>query len=641
MAMLIIDLFIALSLLGSYVTRSDQVNTTITIPPGSALQDYLCSGPLQSNMTVVLEDGEHRIASQPTCNITTEGSVTMTGSLDSTKRTVVRCESKMSAVFANFSVQMLTMERITFINCGIQLVSIESTLIVNCTFEDSTSGAISSNTNVLTDTLIGAAILYGSTGNVSITGCTFQNNSAFYGSAVRLDGSTGDVSITGCTFQDNSARGNGGVVRLYGSTGDVSITGCTFQNNSASFGGVVMLDVSTGNVSITGCTFQNNSAFYGGAVRLDGSTGDVSITGCTFQDNSARHYGGAVRLYGSTGDVSITDCTFQSNSASDYGDGGAMMLGRSTGDVSIRGCTFQINSASFGGAVMLYGSTGDVSITDCTFQSNSASDYGDGGAMMLGRSTGDVSIRGCTFQINSASFGGAVMLDVSSGNVSITGCTFQNNSAGVGGGAVTLDGSTGDVSITGCTFQGNSANVGGGAVMFGGNIANFTITDCTFHMNRGYLGGAIYTERLDNMLYNYGIQYNMFRNVSITNNIAEEGAAIYAVDSIRSDEGRIQLTLQDVVVKDNHCSSGTCAGAIYFKGVKMDIFGSPTTGSHFSYNSPRGEIQGEGGIVTLHGYITFDHNTGVNGGAIGLSNNVPLYFYSSSIVRFSNNIATR
>ena len=44
--------------------------------------------------------------------------------------------------------------------------------------------------------------------------------------------------------------------------------------------------------------------------------------------------------------------------------------------------------------------------------------------------------------------------------------------------------------------------------------------------------------------------------------------------------------------------------------------------------------------MTLHGYITFDHNTGVNGGAISLSNNVPLYFYCNSIVRFSNNIAT-
>ena len=539
----------------------------------------------------------------------------MTGSLDLTKRTVIRCESKTSA---NFSVQMLTMERITFINCGIKLVSIESTLIVNCTFQDCTSGAISSDTNVLIDTLIGAAILYGSTGKASITGCTFQNNSASDGGGVMLYGSTGNVSITDCTFQSNSAGGYG-----YG-------------------GGAVMLQRSTGDVSITGCTFQSNSAgrygYSGGAVMLQQSTGDVSITGCTFQSNSALNGGGAVMLNESPGDVSISGCTFQSNSArGGYGDGGgAVILQQSTGDVSITGCTFQSNSAGSGGAVVLYRSPGNVSITGCTFQSNSA--LNGGGAVMLNGSQGDVSITGCTFQSNSASGGygdgGGVMLYGSTGNVSITGCTFQGNSAKGSGGAVVLHGSTGDVSITGCTFQ-NSANGYGGAVELGGQIGNVTITDCTFHMNRGYEGGAISFQQF--LLYNEGIFYNVFRNVSITKNIAEAGAAIYAGDS---NEGIIQLTLQDVVVKNNHCSSGTCAGAIYFKGVKMDLLGSPTTGSHFSYNSPQGAIQGEGGIVTLHGYVTFDHNTGVNGGAISLSNNVPLYLYSNSIVHLSNNIAT-
>ena len=745
--MMIIDLFVALSLLGSYV-RSDEVNTTVTIPPGSALQDYLCSGPLQSNMVVVLEDGEHYIASQPTCNITTEGSVTITGSLDSTRRTVVRCESKTSAVFAFVSVQMLTMERITFINCGILLESIENTLIVNCTFQDSTSGAISSNTIVLIDTLYAAVILHGSTGdasktdctflnssacsdgavslgkskgNVSITSCTFQNNNAgdgggavmlhvstgkisitdctfqnnsggFGGGAVKLYGSTGDVSITGCTFQNNSAVYDGGAVMLYESTSNVSVTDCTFQNNSAGYnGGAVMLHRSTGNVSITDCTFQNNSAVYGGggAVRLLQSSGDVSITGSTFQNNSAVYDGGAVMLYESTGNVSVTDCTFQNNSAvysrggavmvrqstgdvsitgstfhSNSGDGGGVYFDGSTGDVSITDCTFQSNNGADGGGVDLNGSTGDVSITDCTFQNNSAG-YG-GGSVMLDGSTGDISITDCTFQNNSAGYnGGAVMLYRSTGNVSITDCTFQNNSAVYGaGGAVRLLQSSGDVSITGSTFQNNSAGDGGGAVIFDDSSngaraevlcpfqnyntddcaryaamlnrgGNFKITDCTFHINRGYVGGAIYIE---------SIHYNMFRNVSITNNIAEAGAAIYAyspaLDFISSNTEMIQLTLQDVVVKDNHCSSGTCAGAIYFKGVKMDIFGSTTSGSHFSYNSPQGAIQGEGGTLTLHGYITFDHNTGVNGGAISLSNNAPLRFNPQYTIHFSKNAAT-
>ena len=53
-----------IAVLGSYVVvMSDEVNLTATIPPGYALQDYLCSGPLKSNTTVVLDDGEHRISS--------------------------------------------------------------------------------------------------------------------------------------------------------------------------------------------------------------------------------------------------------------------------------------------------------------------------------------------------------------------------------------------------------------------------------------------------------------------------------------------------------------------------------------------------------------------------------------------------
>ena len=653
MAMTIIDLFIALSLLGSYV-RSDQVNTTVTIPPGSALQDYLCNETLQSNMTVVLEGGEHIISSEPLCDIVDKGSVTITGSLDSTKRTIVRCESQTSSVFAFVLGQMLAMERITFINCGIQLLSIENSFVVNCTFQDSTRGAVmfeGSTGNVsITDCTFqrntgygggGAVRLHGSTGDVSITGCTFQNNSAGYGGAVSLYGSTGDVSITDCTFQRNTGYGGGGAVRLYGSTGDVSITGCTFQNNNAGHGGAVSLYGSTGNVSITGCTFQNNNAegYGGGAVELHRSTSDVSITDCTFQNNSAGYNnGGAVVLYGYLGDVSITGSTFQSNNAGGDGGGGAVMLYGSTGNVSITGCTFQNNNAEGyggGGAVELHRSTSDVSITDCTFQNNNAS-YG--GAVELYRYLGDVSITGSTFQSNNAgSHGGAVMLDGSTGNVSITDCTFQNNNASFGG-AVMLYGSTGDYGITDCTFQNNIGSYRGGAVMLGGlnglkdSDSYIIITDCTFHMNSGGNGGAIYTE----------MRYNKFKNLSITNNTATAGAAIYA----RNDNGdlmdlitsRGKMILQDVVVKDNHYPSNT--GAIYFTGVQMDIFGSTTTGSHFSYNSPQGAIQGDNGILTLHGYITFDHNTGENGGAISLSNNAPMYFYPNCNVRFSNNIAT-
>ena len=486
-----IVLLIALSLLERI--RSDEANTTVTIPPGSALQDYLCSGPLQSDITIVLEDGEHRISSEPSCNIANNGSITITENLDSAKRTIVRCESKMR-VLAFVSVQTLIMERITFINCGIQLVSIGNTLIVNCTFQNSTSGAIS---NVFSDTLFGAAMFYG---DVSITGSTFQSNSAdsFGGGAVTLDGQRGNVIITDCIFHNNSAGdGGGGAVTFHALTGDVRITGSTFQNNNASYNG--------------------------GAVMLDESTGKVSITDCIFQNNNAGGSGGAVHFSALKSNVSITDCTFQKNHAGEHGGGvHALRMGELTCNFSIRGCTFQGNSAGDGGG----------RDSDCTSTSNGIF----------------------------------------------------------------------------CTFNVESLNC----------------------------GGAIYTK----------LSYNMFSNLSIINNIAEAGAAVCASrneitdDSITPDTEIIQLILQDVVVKDHHCSCRLCAGAVYFIETNLVIIGSTTTGSHFSYNSPQGAIQGEGSTLTLRGYITFAHNTGVNGGAISLTNDVPLYFYPNCTVHFVNNLAT-
>ena len=558
--MMIQRMVLVLSVLGSYVVViSDEVNLTATIPPGYALQDYLCSGALKSNTTVVLYDGEYRISSGTPCNISNGSSITITGS--SMKNTTVRCEGE-GRVLQFRSVQKLTLERMTFISCEIQLVSIENTVITNCTFQSSSMGQ--------------GAIWSQSSTNINITSCALQNNSATYGGAIMLDRSTGNVSITYCTFQNNSGIGGGGAVFLSGSTGNVSITYCTFQNNSATYG------------------------IGGGAVYLFGS-GNVSITYCTFQNNSGIGGGGAVYLSGS-GNVSITYCTFQNNGAIYWGRGGAVHLSGSN-NVNITYCTFQ-NNCGRAVSVERYEPTGNVSITYCTFQNNSATDGDDGGdgggAVYLSGSIGNVCITYCTFQNNSSTYGiggGAVYLLHSAGNVSIIYCTFQNNSATYGGGAVFLLGSTGNVSITYCIFQNNSATYGGGAVFLLGPTGNVSITNCTF-----------------------------------TKNTADYGAAIYVTNSLG------HLLLLDVVIKDNHCTWG---GAIYFDGVKVDIFGNTPTGSQFSSNSPQGAIQGQNGLLQLHGNITFTDNRGVYGGAISLSNDVQLYFYEGCRVEFSRNVATR
>ena len=194
-----------------------------------------------------------------------------------------------------------------------------------------------------------------------------------------------------------------------------------------------------------------------------------------------------------------------------------------------------------------------------------------------------------------------------------------------------LDASTGNVSITNCIFQNNSAT-GGGAVVLNQLAVNISITNCTFQNNSATIGGAISISSVNAII---------ICNTTFSNNIANNGAAVQAQNGIIGvDSWGVPLShllLQDVVVKDNHCSGG---GAISFVGIKVDIFGNTPTGSQFSSNSAQGAIQGQNGLLLLHGNITFKENRGVNGGAISLSNNVPLYFYEGCRVEFSRNVAT-
>ena len=612
---MLIEMSTVLSLLGRYVVaKSDQINPFLTIQPGSALQDYLCNGHLKSKMTVALVDGEYRISSVPLCNISNQEGITLTGS--SSKRTIVRCDVDGGAFFV--SGPNLTVARITFINCCMQLTSIENTFIVNCTFLNSSNGAISSRTS----------------NNTYITNSVFSDIRVEHNgeAAVMLNKSKGNVSIRKCTFQSRgvSVGGNGRAVRLYKSTGTVIIADCTFVNNSViTSGGAVMLDQSASNVIISDCIFQNNFATNGGAVILDRLTSNINIIYCTFQNNSASNGGGAVILT-SISNVRILHSTFQNNNST-YG--GAVRINDSKGNFSITNSTFQYNNASEGGAMLLIG---DLIINHCTFQVNSGS--GDSGAVMFQRPTANINISNCTFQNNYAMYGGSVRLNVITGDICIEKCRFLNNIASHSGGAVVLDALAGNVWINKCRFINNNATLRGGSVMMNGSTGNVNIIHSSFQMNSGYLGGAIHILSMCLNMYMY------INRSSFTSNTAAAGAAIYdehySNEYIMQQAEFNQLVLQDVTVKDSHCYSDTCAGAIYLKGVKMDIFGNTDTGSHFSLNSPQGAIQGENGFLLLHGYITFANNTGVNGGAISLSNNVPLYFNPNCTVEFIRNVAT-
>ena len=91
--MMTMRVLLILSLGSVVVGMNDEVNVTVTISSGRyALQDYLCSGQLKSNMAIVLDNGEHRIRPGLSCNIFNESNITIIGS--SMRNTTIRCEEQ-------------------------------------------------------------------------------------------------------------------------------------------------------------------------------------------------------------------------------------------------------------------------------------------------------------------------------------------------------------------------------------------------------------------------------------------------------------------------------------------------------------------------------------------------------------------
>jgi predicted outer membrane repeat protein len=120
------------------------------------------------------------------------------------------------------------------------------------------------------DNQYGGAILNNSAGNLTITGSTFSNNSAFSGGAIA---NYNQLTVRNSTFTGNGGAGtdSGGAIYTTGFSGTLAqtITNSTFSGNTANIGGAVW---SSRTHTITNSTFSGNVANYsdsGGAVWQD------------------------------------------------------------------------------------------------------------------------------------------------------------------------------------------------------------------------------------------------------------------------------------------------------------------------------------------------------------------------------------
>ena len=216
--------------------------------------------------------------------------------------------------------------------------------VKNATFTDNTSS------------LKGGAI-FNRDGVVTITDSTFKGNSVptSAGGAVLNEsgntGITGSITITGSTFEGNTA-GNGGAV-WNGFDGTVNITGSTFKGNTAVAGiGQGGAITNADEMTITGSTFEGNQAGKLGGAIFNAANGKLTFNGTnTFTNNTAA--GNTNDIY-NAGTITVADGTTTLNSGLTQvggeifvNDGGTLDMASGSSLSFDTGSTLTINGGAF------------------------------------------------------------------------------------------------------------------------------------------------------------------------------------------------------------------------------------------------------------------------------------------------------
>ena len=156
--------------------------------------------------------------------------------------------------------------------------------------------------------------------NMTITNGTIINDKEMgyteptYGGAIY---NSGNLTVTNCTFTDNTADYGGAI---YNTGTIITLGGCNFTGNNASYYGGAIFNGGT-ITNISSSTFTGNTACDGGVIYNAGNIYTAStitnVSNCTFTNNKATSYGGAI--YDGHGSCTLHFNKITGNTA-DYGN---------------------------------------------------------------------------------------------------------------------------------------------------------------------------------------------------------------------------------------------------------------------------------------------------------------------------------
>lgn len=280
-------------------------------------------------------------------------------------------------------------------------------------------------------------------GSSSFKDCTFSENNAVHGGALRFD-STGNLTLNHTVFSNNTVSGDGGALSLKAGTVTVQGSG-SFADNSASsksgLGGAIDC-FGSANLTIYNGSFSGNSAASGGAVAVEsGATIQLITSGAkTFSDNTATGNGGALYIDsrdGSSADEDVANridnVVFQGNAAK-YGGAVAISGNTTRSSVKFAGCTIggtesgEPNHASQDGGAIYAGNLSYVNLGSSNIVGNYVANRG-GAICVLGQTTFKL-FRDSFISNHSDKTGGALFTQNISGDypdIFIDECSFDAN----------------------------------------------------------------------------------------------------------------------------------------------------------------------------------------------------------------------
>jgi hypothetical protein len=221
--------------------------------------------------------------------------------------------------------------------------------------------------------------LGGGTGYLTISDSLFSDNTATSsggGGGILIASTSGytDAQIVNTTIENNSANssGQGGGLHFSGnSANSLTVTGSTFQDNSASVGAGMMVNVTGGMVSIHDTQFLGNghpTQGSGGAIYFNAAS-MIAITGSLFDGNSAPDgLSGAIDFQTNVGTVDIRDTVISNNTAESVAGIYAFLIDSFTAD----GLIVTDNSATFEVGGLLLAASNFVSLSNSQITRNTA-----------------------------------------------------------------------------------------------------------------------------------------------------------------------------------------------------------------------------------------------------------------------------